>query len=57
MSDQESKNGYEARHDPEFEGDKMSHPYVWYVGGTLVLFIFLVAMAWMALENGWIPRR
>jgi hypothetical protein len=57
MADPESKSGYKVQHDPEFEGDKMHHPYVWYVGGTLVLFLFLVAIAWLALDNGWIPQR
>lgn len=33
------------------------HPYVLYVLGTAILFLFLILMAYLALESGWIPDR
>jgi hypothetical protein len=48
---------YQPRHDTEFEGKKANHPYVWYIGLTLVLFLFLIGAAWLALNNGWLPTR
>jgi hypothetical protein len=50
-------SGYKAEHDPEFEGKKAQHPYVWYIGLVTALFLFLVLMAYLAWTNGWIPQR
>jgi hypothetical protein len=57
MSEIENKPGYKVQHDPEFEGGGWKHPYVWYIGLTLALFVFLVVIAWLALSNDWIPKR
>jgi len=33
------------------------HPYVIYIVLTLVLFGFMLLMAYLAIENDWIPKR
>ncbi len=33
------------------------HPYLLYILGTGLLFVFLVFMGYLALESGWIPSR
>ncbi len=48
---------YQVEHEREFEGKKANHPYVWYIGLTLGLLLFLVLMAYLAWTNGWIPQR
>ena len=47
----------ERRYDPEFEGEKWKHPYVWYVVLVVALSGFLLLMGWLAWTNGWIPQR
>jgi hypothetical protein len=54
---QPEKQGYKAAHDTEFEGKKANHPYVWYIGLTTLLFLFLVGIAYLAATNGWVPTR
>ena len=56
-SDSKEKAGWQAQHDSEFEGKKVNHPYVWYIGLTTGLFLFLVLMGWLAWTNGWVPQR
>lgn len=41
----------------EWSGSVWKHPYMLYVGGTMVLFMFLLLVAYLALENDWIPKR
>lgn len=41
----------------EHEGSIWKHPYMIYILLTAVLFVALVVVAWLALENGWIPKR
>lgn len=41
----------------EYGGPLWKHPYMLYVILTLLLFIFLLLMGWMALKNDWIPKR
>ncbi len=39
------------------EGLGAKHPYLIYLGLTVVLFGFLILMAYLALSNGWLPDR
>ena len=41
----------------EHQGPFWKHPYFLYVMFTTVLFLFLILMAWLAWEYGWIPNR
>jgi hypothetical protein len=41
----------------EHEGPLWKHPYLAYILLTLVLFIFLLIIGWLALDQGWIPSR
>jgi hypothetical protein len=41
----------------EWTGPIWKHPYMIYVWLTLVLFAFLLLMAWLAWTNDWIPHR
>jgi hypothetical protein len=41
----------------EHVGPIWKHPYFLYILLTLVLFLFLVGMPWLAWTNGWIPNR
>jgi len=43
--------------EPEHEGSLWTHPYAIYIILTVVLFVFLILMGYLALENDWIPRR
>ncbi len=47
----------EKQHETEHQGPIWKHPYMIYVGLTMVLFLFLVVMAYLAWTNGWIPNR
>jgi hypothetical protein len=49
--------GYKPEYEPEFEGKKGNHPYVWYLVLMTALLGFLVLMAYLAWTNGWIPQR
>jgi hypothetical protein len=44
-------------HEEEHKGPIWKHPYFLYVLITLLLFLFLIVVGWLALENGWIPNR
>jgi len=33
------------------------HPYVIYIGLVLGLFFFLILMAYLAIQNDWLPTR
>ncbi len=33
------------------------HPFVLYIVGTVLLFLFLLGMGYLAIENDWIPKR
>jgi p-aminobenzoyl-glutamate transporter AbgT len=41
----------------EHEGTIWKHPYMVYIVLTVVLFIFLLVIAWMAYSGGWIPNK
>lgn len=41
----------------EHVGSIWNHPYLIYVLITFLLFLFLVFVGWLALEEGWIPTR
>lgn len=41
----------------DFDGPAWKHPYVIYIALTAVLFGFLLLMAYLAIENDWIPSR
>jgi len=43
--------------EPEFEGPIWKHPYVIYIGLTLVLALFLGLVGFLAYQNDWIPKR
>lgn len=45
------------KNEEEHQGPIWKHPYLLYVLLTVVLFLFLLGMGWLALENGWIPNR
>lgn len=45
------------KREEEWTGPAWKHPYMLYLIGTLVLFSFLGLMAFLAVENDWIPRR
>ena len=45
------------KNEPAWNRPLWQHPYVLYVGITLGLFSFLMLMGYLALENGWIPKR
>lgn len=64
MNDQEIKNtaasaspASSPTREKEHEGPIWKHPYVLYVLLTMVLFFFLIAMAWLAWTQNWIPSR
>lgn len=50
-------NQPQGQKEKDFEGPAWKHPYVIYIGLVLFLFGFLLFMAWMAVENEWIPSR
>jgi hypothetical protein len=43
--------------EPEFRGPFWKHPVFLYLLLTGVLFLFLLGMGWLALDQGWIPDR
>ncbi len=43
--------------EPEHHGSIWKHPYLVYVLLTVLLFVFLVFLGWLAWDNGWIPHR
>lgn len=53
------QNGEKTRlaPEPEYRGSVWKHPYMLYVLLTMVLFVFLVVMAWLAISNDWLPKR
>ena len=46
-----------VQHEAEFTGSGWKNPYVLYIILTTVLFLFLVLMGYLALQNDWIPHR
>jgi hypothetical protein len=40
----------------EHQGSIWKHPYMLYVVLTMILFVFLVIAAVLALKNGWLPN-
>ncbi len=47
----------QAKREEEWTGPAWKHPYALYLIGTIILFAFLGLMAYLALENDWIPKR
>lgn len=47
----------EKKHEVEFAGSGWKNPYVVYILLMVALAGFLALMAYLALENGWIPTR
>lgn len=45
------------RPEEEYSGPIWKHPYLLYILLTAVLFTGLMSVAWLALENDWIPKR
>jgi hypothetical protein len=43
--------------EPEHTGPIWKHPYMLYAALTAVLFVFILLMGKLALEQGWIPNR
>jgi len=43
--------------EPEWTGPIWKHPYFLYIWLTLGLFVFLLLMAYLATQEGWIPSR
>jgi hypothetical protein len=43
--------------EPEHQGSIWKHPYLVYILLTVVLFCGLLAAAWLAQMNDWIPKR
>lgn len=43
--------------EPEYQGSVWKHPYMIYIWLTIVLFIFLGIIGWLAWKQGWIPNR
>lgn len=41
----------------DWVGSGWKHPYMLYLFGTIALFAFLLFMAYLAMENDWIPKR
>ncbi len=41
----------------EHQGPIWKHPYFAYILVTVAIFGFLIVAAWLALENGWVPKR
>ena len=65
MSQNDSKNPMQNSNtnkpalnpEKEHHGSIWMHPYMLYIVLTIVLFIFLLFMGWVAFTNGWIPNR
>lgn len=47
----------ELKPEEEHTGSIWKHPYMIYVALTLILFVLLVVVGWLAWTNGWIPNR
>lgn len=43
--------------EPEHTGPIWKHPYFAYILLTVVLFLFLILAASLALQNDWLPKR
>ena len=43
--------------EPEHRGSLWTHPYMLYVLLTMVLFVVLLILGWLAVSNDWIPNR
>lgn len=41
----------------EHTGSIWTHPYMLYVVLTVVLFLILLGLGYLASENGWVPSR
>jgi hypothetical protein len=44
------------KREPEHQGPIWTHPYVVYMVITVLLFLFVGFMGWLAKENDWIPK-
>ena len=44
-------------HETEYSGSIWTHPYMVYIWATVILFLILVFLGWLAWTNGWIPNR
>jgi hypothetical protein len=55
--DQNDQNRLSPEPEPEHQGSIWKHPYFVYILLTVVLFGGLLAAAWLAQMNDWIPRR
>jgi len=47
----------EKKHEEEHRGSILKHPYMIYIGLTILLFTFLIVMTLIASSQGWIPNR
>lgn len=45
------------KREAEWAGPWWKHPYMVYLFGVVLLFAFLGLMAYLAVENEWIPKR
>ncbi|MBS1964086.1 MAG: hypothetical protein JST04_17875 [Bdellovibrionales bacterium] len=53
----DQNRGASANREKEWSGPWWKHPYIAYLIGVLTLFAFLGFMAYLAIENEWIPKR
>jgi hypothetical protein len=40
----------------EFKGPLWKHPYFMYIWLSMIPFVLLLVLAWLALKNGWLPN-
>ncbi len=53
----EKKAEKEVQHEAQFTGSGWKNPYVLYILLTTALFLFLILMGAIALDQGWVPSR
>jgi hypothetical protein len=53
----EKKPSRTSQNEPEHSGSVWSHPYMIYILLTALLAVFLGVIAWLALQEGWLPQR
>jgi hypothetical protein len=40
----------------EFAGPLWKHPYFAYIWLSMIPFVFLLVLGWLAMKNGWLPN-